>query len=134
MTSSGTETVLVADDAADVRQLARMSLTATGFTVAEAADGATALAAARRLRPDCVVLDVRMPDMTGIEVCRALRSDPRTAACTIVMLTSRADAADKAEAFSAGADDYIVTPFAPRDLVARVRTAVRRRREHSDSA
>jgi diguanylate cyclase (GGDEF)-like protein len=134
VTSSGTETVLVADDAADVRQLARMSLTAAGFTVAEAVDGATALAAARRLRPDCVVLDVRMPDMTGIEVCRALRSDPRTAACTIVMLTSRADAADKAEAFSAGADDYIVKPFAPRDLVARVRTAVRRRREHSDPA
>ena len=128
-TGAGNETVLVADDAADVRQLARMSLTAGGFTVAEAADGATALAAARRLLPDCVVLDVRMPDLTGIEVCRALRADASTTGCTIVMLTSRADAADKAEAFSAGADDYIVKPFAPRDLVTRVRAAVRRRRQ-----
>ena len=121
------ETVLVADDAADVRQLARMSLTAAGFTVDEAADGATAIALARLRLPDCVVLDIRMPDMTGIEVCKALRSDPTTAACTIVMLTSRADAADKAEAFSAGADEYIVKPFAPRDLTSRVRTALRRR-------
>ena len=129
-TGPGAETVLVADDATDVRQLARMSLTSAGFTVAEAADGVSALAAARRLLPDCVVLDVRMPDMTGIEVCRALRSDQRTAGCTIVILTSRADAADKAEAFSAGADDYIVKPFAPRDLVARVRTAVRRRQQN----
>lgn len=133
-TGPSTETVLVADDATDVRQLARMSLTSAGFTVAEAADGVTALAAARHLLPDCVVLDVRMPDMTGIEVCRALRSDQRTADCTIVILTSRADAADKAEAFSAGADDYIVKPFAPRDLVARVRTAVRRRRQQNDLA
>ncbi|MBC7630465.1 EAL domain-containing protein [Aeromicrobium sp.] len=124
---SGAETVLVADDAADVRQLARMSLTAGGFTVVEAVDGAAALALARRLLPDCVVLDIRMPDMTGIEVCKALRSDPSTAGCTIVMLTSRADATDKAEAFSAGADDYIVKPFAPRDLVSRVRSALRRR-------
>jgi diguanylate cyclase (GGDEF)-like protein/PAS domain S-box-containing protein len=121
------ETVLVADDAADVRQLAHMSLTAAGFTVEEAVDGATAIALARLRLPDCVVLDIRMPDMTGIEVCKALRSDPVTAACTIVMLTSRADAADKVEAFSAGADEYIVKPFAPRDLVSRVRTALRRR-------
>jgi len=124
---SVTETVLIADDAADIRQLARMSLTAAGFTVEEAIDGADALARARLVHPDCVVLDIRMPDMTGIEVCNALRSDPTTAACTIVMLTSRADAADKAEAFSAGADEYIVKPFAPRDLVSRVRTALRRR-------
>gem|GEM_PF-884896 len=128
-TRSGTETVLVVDDAADVRQLARMSLTAASFAVEEAADGAAALALARLVLPDCVVLDVRMPDMTGIEVCIALRSDPTTAACTIVMLTSRADATDKAEAFSAGADEYIVKPFAPRDLVARVRTALRRRQD-----
>ncbi len=130
--NSGTETVLVADDAADVRQLARMSLTAAGFAVEEAADGAAAIALARRLLPDCVVLDVRMPDLTGIEVCRALRSDPATAECTIVMLTSRAEGADKAEAFSAGADEYIVKPFAPRDLVSRVRTALRRRQGSSN--
>ncbi|MGZ4792656.1 MAG: EAL domain-containing protein [Ilumatobacteraceae bacterium] len=121
------ESVLVVDDAADVRMLAMMSLTAAGFTVEEAGNGASALALARRLVPDCVLLDVSMPDMSGIEVCRALRNDPETAGCTIVMLTSQANSADKAEAFLVGADDYIVKPFTPRDLVTRVRSAVRRR-------
>ena len=124
---SGTETVVVADDAADVRLLARMSLTAAGFTVEETADGAGAVALARRLCPSCVVLDVEMPDMTGIEVCRQLRSDPATAGATVVMLTTHDGAADKAAAFSAGADEYIVKPFAPRDLVSRVRAALARR-------
>jgi diguanylate cyclase (GGDEF)-like protein len=124
---SVTETVLVVDDTADLRMLAMMSLTAVGFAVEEAGNGASALALARRVVPQCVLLDMSMPDMSGIEVCKALRDDPITAECTIVMLTSQANPADKAEAFLAGADDYIVKPFAPRDLVARVRTAVRRR-------
>ena len=123
-----TDSVLVVDDAADVRMLAKMSLTAAGFDVDEAGNGAAAIALAHRLRPSCVLLDVSMPDMSGIEVCRALRADPATAACTIVMLTTHEDATDKAEAFLAGADDYIVKPFSPRDLVARIRSAVRRRR------
>jgi EAL domain-containing protein (putative c-di-GMP-specific phosphodiesterase class I)/ActR/RegA family two-component response regulator len=124
---SGTESVLVADDAADVRQLARMSLTAAGFEVEEAVDGAAAVAMARWLNPSAVVLDVSMPDMSGIEVCRLLRADPDTAGCTVVMLTTHDEASDKAAAFSAGADEYIVKPFAPRDLVSRVRTALARR-------
>ncbi len=122
------DSALVVDDAADVRMLARMSLTAAGFIVDEAGNGAAAIALARRLQPSCVLLDVGMPDMSGIEVCRVLRADPTTAGCTIVMLTTHEDATDKAEAFLAGADDYIVKPFAPRDLVSRIRSAVRRRR------
>ncbi|HEY4332208.1 MAG TPA: EAL domain-containing protein, partial [Ilumatobacteraceae bacterium] len=125
--------VLIVDDAADIRELARMSLTASGFSVEEAGSGAAALALARRLHPDCVLLDVSMPDMTGIDVCSALRADPATAACTIVMLTVRAEAADKAEAFLVGADDYIVKPFSPRDLVSRVRSAMKRRRDNVNS-
>ena len=125
---SGTDTVVVADDAADIRQLARMSLTAAGFKVEEAADGAEAVALARRLQPACVVLDLSMPDTSGIEVCRLLRSDPATAGSAVVMLTTRDEAAAKAAAFSAGADDYIVKPFAPRDLVSRVRGVLGRRR------
>ncbi|MGH9179491.1 MAG: EAL domain-containing protein [Acidimicrobiales bacterium] len=124
---SGMESVLVADDAADIRQLARMSLTAAGFEVEEAEDGAAAIAMARTLAPSAIVLDVGMPGMSGIEVCRLLRADPATAGCTVVMLTTHDTAADKAAAFSAGADDYIVKPFAPRDLVSRVRTALSRR-------
>ena len=125
--------VLVVDDVVDVRELARMSLTAVGFEVHEAVDGASALLAARRIDPDCIVLDLSMPDMSGVDVCRALRADHVTANCTIVLLTGSADAADKVEAFSSGADDYIIKPFSPRDLASRVQAAVRRRRHLEES-
>ncbi|MBI5088776.1 MAG: EAL domain-containing protein, partial [Actinobacteria bacterium] len=123
------EVVLVVDDAADVRQLAEMSLTAAGFVVEEAGSGAAGVTMARRLQPSCVLLDLNMPGMNGLEVCKELRSHPETTACTIVMLTTSVEAADKAEAFLVGADDYIIKPFAPRDLVSRVRAAMKRRRE-----
>jgi diguanylate cyclase (GGDEF)-like protein len=126
-------TVLIVDDAADVRQLAMMSLTASGFTVDEAGSGAAAVSLAVRLQPDCVLLDLNMAGMSGLDVCRALRAEPRTASCTIVMLTTSADAADKAEAFLVGADDYIVKPFSPRDLVSRVRAAMKRRQDSVSS-
>ncbi|MHB8340019.1 MAG: EAL domain-containing protein, partial [Mycobacteriales bacterium] len=121
------QTVLVADDATDVRELARVSLAAGGFSVHEARTGAEALSAALRVRPDCVVLDLGLPDISGLEVCRMLRAAPATYDCTIVVLTSRAGAVDKVDAFSAGADDYMIKPFAPRDLIGRVLSAIRRR-------
>ncbi|MEX2289250.1 MAG: EAL domain-containing protein [Mycobacteriales bacterium] len=126
---SRADVVLVVDDTADIRQLVRMSLTTGGFEVYEAADGSAALEIARRVRPDCVVLDVHMPQLSGFQVCRALRDDPATADCTILMLTGTDRSSDKIEAFSAGADDYLLKPFAPRDLLARTRNALRRRRE-----
>jgi diguanylate cyclase (GGDEF)-like protein len=119
--------ILVVDDAADVRQLARMSLTAVGFEVHEAVDGATALTMARSVVPDCVLLDLTLPDSSGLDVCRALRAEPLVAGCTILVITSHDSAADKVEAFSSGADDYIVKPFSPRDLASRVHAAMRRR-------
>jgi EAL domain-containing protein (putative c-di-GMP-specific phosphodiesterase class I)/CheY-like chemotaxis protein len=121
------DVVLVVDDTADIRQLAKVSLATSGFDVIEAASGEEALSEARRARPACIVLDVSMPGMNGFEVCHALRADAVTASAAIVMLTSRADAGDKVKAFSAGADDYMVKPFAPRDLVSRVRQALARR-------
>ena len=130
----GIGTILVVDDAADVRQLARVSLAAAGFEVHDADRGDSALAIAGNLLPDCIVLDLNMPGMGGLEVCRALRADPRTSEMTIVMLTADANAPEKVEAFQLDADDYIVKPFAPRDLVARVTVAMRRRREASGSA
>jgi EAL domain-containing protein (putative c-di-GMP-specific phosphodiesterase class I)/DNA-binding response OmpR family regulator len=120
--------VLVVDDAADVRQLARTSLTAGGFEVQEAASGEEAVAILGHFHPECVVLDINLPGMSGIEVCRLLRSNPLYARTTIVMLTVRSEAPGKAEAFSLEADDYIVKPFTPRDLVSRTRSAIRRRR------
>lgn len=117
--------VLVVDDTADVRQLARMTLAASGFEVFDTASGVEACLMAEQLRPDCVILDVSMPDMSGIEVCRALRHDPANSGCTILMLTGNSDADQKTDAFSGGADDYIIKPFSPRDLVSRVRAALR---------
>lgn len=127
-----TDAVLVVDDTADVRQLANVSLATSGFEVLEAASGEEGLREARRARPACIVLDVTMPGMNGFDACRALRSDPLTSSAAIVMLTSRADADDKVAAFSAGADDYMVKPFAPRELVSRVRQAIMRRTAESD--
>lgn len=126
-TSRTAPLVVVADDAPDVRQLASVSLSTAGFEVHEAATGDAALAAARELRPDCVLLDLSMPGLSGLDTCRALRADPLTAGCVVVVLTSHASAEDKIAAFSAGADDYMVKPFGPRDLAGRVRDALRRR-------
>ncbi len=121
--------ILVVDDDDDTRMLARTSLTTVGFEVHEALDGPSALATAMRVSPDCILLDVSMPDMSGLEVCRTLRAEPSTAGCTIVILTIANDPEDKVEAFSSGADDYVVKPFSPRGLVSRVHDAMRRRRE-----
>jgi diguanylate cyclase (GGDEF)-like protein len=126
--ASRPERILVVDDDAEVRQLALMSLTAVGFEVHEAADGLSALRTAKLVGPDCVLLDLVLPDISGLELCRALRVEPTTAASTLLMLTSSDGAADKVEAFSSGADDYITKPFSPRNLASRVNGAMRRRR------
>jgi diguanylate cyclase (GGDEF)-like protein len=122
-----TPTVLVVDDSDDVRFVSRISLSAVGFDVHEAADGAAAVSMARALVPDGIVLDLVLPDVDGAEVCRILRADRVTAGITIVMATGNADADDKVRAFSAGADDYIVKPFSPRELTSRMNAALRRR-------
>jgi diguanylate cyclase (GGDEF)-like protein len=124
----GNCTLVVIDDAADIRQLARATLTAAGFAVHEAGGGVDGLALCRRVIPDCVILDVHMPGIGGLAVCRALRADPLTRDITIVMLTVAGRASDKVDAFILDVDDYIVKPFAPRDLVRRVTVAMRRRR------
>ncbi|MDQ1426774.1 MAG: two-component system, OmpR family, alkaline phosphatase synthesis response regulator PhoP, partial [Acidimicrobiaceae bacterium] len=111
------------------RLLVVMSLTAVGFEVHEADDGPTAIAAARHTAPDCVLLDLNMPGIGGLDVCRTLRHEASTADCTIIMLTAADDASDKIDAFSAGADDYITKPFSPRELTSRVHSAIRRRHE-----
>lgn len=121
--------VVIADDTPTVLQLARLSLTAAGFAVHEATTGREALALAARHDPDCVILDVMMPDTDGFAVCRALRADRAGVGCTIVMLTATASPESKAVAFLAGADDYIVKPFSPRELVGRIRSAMAHRQQ-----
>jgi len=112
--------VLVVDDDVDVAELVRTVLTIAGHSVEVAADGRRGILAATENRPDLIVLDWMMPGMTGIDVCRTLRQDHSFDDTRIMMLTAKAAPADIDTAHDAGADDYVVKPFAPRELRRRV--------------
>lgn len=120
--------ILVVDDEKKIRDLLTAYLRSDGFEVAEASDGATALATIRRMEPDLVILDVMMPGMDGIEVLRELR---KTSDVFVMMLTARAEETDKLIGLSVGADDYLTKPFSPRELVARAKAILRRGRERA---
>ncbi|NLF64374.1 MAG: response regulator transcription factor [Chloroflexi bacterium] len=117
--------ILVVDDEPKIVKLARDYLQRQGYQVATAADGPTALAIARRDKPALVVLDLNLPGMDGLDVCRALR---RESDVPIIMLTARIEETDRLIGLELGADDYITKPFSPRELVARVRAVLRRER------
>jgi diguanylate cyclase (GGDEF)-like protein len=128
----GGETVLVVDDDYDIARYVELNLTLEGFTVHVAHDGEEAVAKAKVVRPDAVLLDVMMPGLDGYEVCRRLRSNARTSHCAIIMLTAKSLSADTVLGLTSGADDYISKPFDPPELVARVRAALRRARQLRD--
>jgi len=117
------ELILVVDDEPKIVRLARDYLEQSGFRVLPVNDGVTALAAARQEKADLVVLDLNLPGMDGLDVCRALR---RESSVPIIMLTARVEETDRLIGLELGADDYIVKPFSPRELVARVRAVLRR--------
>lgn len=117
------ELILVVDDEPKIVKLARDYLEQGGFRVVTAADGTAALATARSARPDLIVLDLKLPGMDGLDVCRALR---RESEVPIIMLTARVEESDRLVGLELGADDYIPKPFSPRELVARVRAVLRR--------
>lgn len=117
------KTILVVDDEPKITQLARDYLEHAGFAVVTAFDGKTALSAVRAHKPDLVVLDLGLPELDGLDVTRALRRD---SAVPIIMLTARGDESDKLVGLELGADDYMVKPFSPKELVARVRAVLRR--------
>ena len=119
-------TILLVEDDPDIRHLVSYKLTKGGFDVVETADGLAALRAARENPPDLVLLDVRMPRMSGIEVCRELRAGPLGPKVPIIMLTARSRPQDLEQGFAAGATEYIVKPFSPRDLQERVEAALAR--------
>jgi DNA-binding response OmpR family regulator len=118
--------VLVVDDDADIRELVAFKLEQAGFEVEAAADGQLGLDAALANAPDLVLLDLMMPKLSGIEVCRALRDNDSTADTPVILLTAKAQEADVQRGFSAGADDYIVKPFSPRELITRVQAVLAR--------
>ena len=119
--------VLIVEDEADVRELIRLQLRAAGFDVLEACNGAEGLAIAKQDLPSVIILDLMMPEMNGVEVCRALRRNPSTSRIPILMLTARSSEEDKVAGFEVGADDYVTKPFSPRELVLRVRAVARRK-------
>jgi diguanylate cyclase (GGDEF)-like protein len=124
-----TDRLLVVDDDPDIARFIEVNLRTHGFEVHLASDGVEALEKAQEIRPDLVLVDVMMPRMDGFQVVDHLRSDPRTANTSIIMLTAKALTADKVLGITAGADDYIIKPFDPVELVARVKGTLRRARE-----
>ncbi len=117
------KTILVVDDEARITQLARDYLEHAGYRVLTTGDGQAALAAARAAKPDLVVLDLGLPGLDGLDVTRSLR---RESVVPIIMLTARGEESDKLVGLELGADDYMVKPFSPKELVARVRAVLRR--------
>jgi len=120
--------VLIVEDEPDIRSLIVHHLERDGFRCRTAASGGEALARVRTATPDLVVLDLMLPGMDGLEVCRRLRADPATAGLPIIMLTAKADEVDRVVGLEMGADDYLAKPFSTKELVARVRAVLRRAR------
>jgi len=118
--------ILIADDEPDVVDLVAANLRTAGYDVSKAHDGPSALTAVRGEMPNLLVLDLMLPGMSGLEVCRALKADPATSAIPIVMLTAKAEEVDRIVGLELGADDYITKPFSPRELVLRVKSVLRR--------
>jgi DNA-binding response OmpR family regulator len=122
------DTILVVEDEPDVVDLVRYHLRRAGFDVLTALNGPAGLAAASQTRPDAIVLDIMLPQMTGLEVCKALRQANETADIPILILTAKAEMTDRIAGLELGVDDYITKPFSPRELVLRVQNLLRRLR------
>ncbi len=118
--------ILIAEDEPDMLRLITTTLRTAGFEVLETGDGSGAIAEAQRKSPDLLVLDLMLPGMDGLEVCRTLKSDSQTAKIPVVMLTARAEEIDRIVGLELGADDYVTKPFSPRELVLRIKNILRR--------
>jgi two-component system, OmpR family, alkaline phosphatase synthesis response regulator PhoP len=118
--------ILVVEDEEDILELIRYALVKEGYDVSVAPTGEEGLTSARKEPPDLIVLDLMLPELSGFEVCAQLKADPRTRDIPVVMLTARNDESDIVAGLTLGADDYIVKPFSPRVLVARMKSVLRR--------
>ena len=118
--------VLIVEDEANIRQLVKYNLEKESYQVIEAEDGLLGLRLAKAEKPDLVLLDLMLPQMDGLEVCRSLKGNQATAALPIIMLTAKSEEIDKVIGLELGADDYMTKPFSPRELVARVKAVLRR--------
>lgn len=126
------QTILVVDDEEDIRELVELNLAREGYGVLTCETGEQALALTRSKLPDLLILDLMLPGIDGLEVCRTIKADPKTRHIPIVMLTAKAEEADIVTGLELGADDYVTKPFSGRVLVARVRRLWRRVAEQAD--
>jgi len=124
--------ILVVDDEADIRELVRLHLTREGYEVLDCESGEQALNVSRSKGPDLVVLDLMLPGIDGLEVCKRLKADPKTARVPIVILTAKGEEADVVAGLEVGADDYVAKPFSGKVLVARVRRLLRKAAQPAD--
>src|SRR6266478_2337080 len=124
-TGSGKK-ILIIEDESDVADLLTLNLRKAGFRTSTAADGASGLQKARDDRPDFIILDLMLPRMSGLEVCKILKSDTATSQIPILMLTARAEEIDRIVGLEFGADDYVTKPFSPREVVLRIKAILRR--------
>ncbi len=118
--------ILIIEDESDVADLLLLNLRKAGFNASTAGDGASGLQKARDERPDFIILDLMLPKMSGLEVCRILKSDPATSHIPILMLTAKAEEIDRIVGLEFGADDYVTKPFSPREVMLRIRAILRR--------
>jgi len=126
--------ILIVDDDSDIQGLVGFNLKQAGFETLCARNGREALDQAHTCRPDLIILDLMLPDLDGLEICRRLRQDEGTRRIPVLMLTARAEEIDRVLGFELGADDYVTKPFSPRELVLRVRSILRRGKEaHPDA-
>jgi two-component system phosphate regulon response regulator PhoB len=126
MDSVSGKKVLIIEDEKDVGDLLALNLRKSGFRISMAADGVNGLEKAREDRPDFIILDLMLPRMPGLEVCKILRSDPATCQIPILMLTAKAEEVDRIVGLEFGADDYVTKPFSPREIGLRIRAILRR--------
>jgi len=126
-----TGTILIVDDEVSIRELVKFNLQKEGYHILQAEDGMAALELAKSEKPDLVVLDLMLPGIDGLEVCRNLKNQHNTAGIPIIMLTAKDEEIDKIIGLELGADDYLTKPFSPRELVARVKAVLRRSHKES---
>ena len=133
-TNAANRKILVAEDEIDVLNLVATNLKSAGYTVLKAEDGESALEQARHAIPALIVLDLMLPGLSGLEVCKTLKSEAPTRLIPIIMLTAKAEEVDRIVGLELGADDYITKPFSPRELVLRVKSVLRRASSPSDTS
>ncbi|SDE23892.1 response regulator [Sporomusa acidovorans] len=123
--------ILIVDDEANIRELLKFNLEKSGYKVIEADEGQTAISKVKTEKPELIVLDLMLPGIDGLEVCRLVKNSRETAAIPIIMLTAKSEEIDKVIGLELGADDYMTKPFSPRELLARIKAVLRRSQKES---